>query len=722
MLSPSPLFTLICPLDTLTGIDMLCLAYNSELPFQLIGCLEKGIKPQQSEPNSPVLNSLNCGIRSLDHCDMVVVDEGVIAQLEACRTCVDACGALLKDLPKATPSWQLLAQKPELFAKTILLADVAANHHGDAHAASYSLSSFCDTLIQADKSLRWLGKQYTALEELATWLGSPLSEAMFLAATYQKDYLPGLKLLNTPLQGDHASLQSLFNREIALKGHEALLAELPDTTNLTLCAPALLALGIRVRQLQNCQLVLAPIRFQPVMRLWFYTQSCLIKGKFPDKLDTCLLLYYDPSSSSSALTNPKLDNQDAPDTSTKISNPLAQCAALELIAPANEDALVNDIAAPERWHSPLATHVHTNQYFSYLSVDFRANRTSPNPIVAQTNEFVDELLAGLLIGGRPLRHYGCTFYLPFEFSHPPTLRSDLRYHADELLNTDISALERQLYEYSEKGGKDEKVEDEKVEEKPLKVSLAQKKHAEQTANEIDTYNYLDPLLRPTLFATKDSNHQNLEVHEWRFENSAQNKNKHLSWHVQHVTSKESDQQYVESVWDIDIKSLRLFKAFNHSYILSIHVFKNFFEPSHSDNKTDEAIEAEKKAFLDEHNNIWWHGLFFGNDALFDAIQEAQVDRWLTFSQKVRELYIPFVTRAKDQEKGEYQFAVGLNNHPDDVKKTDNLTFETRLRILNHHANQDLAIDDSLLSHDITQLLSFFIEQHADPAQPEKANE
>lgn len=591
------LYTLICPLDTLTGIDMLELCAERD-DILLMGC-EGG---WDSALNQTALYQVGSDtVASL--VDWRDSDSGTRPRFDRC------CRASLADI-----------------TGTVLLADL----EGAAFEHQLSVNNI---------PLKRLGVYSSALEELSDFLALPLDSVKRAHAIYHRDYIPGLTAQGVPYQplkpSDNSSEQrnpeqseggkepkqaykqqqawgtsftQIREKELRIEGNSRHWQETKPQDHL-LCH----------RDFHDIRLIQAEARKRPVLLSRLYDEDCCDLGWSNDgqaekdkknayqvaaerceafALKRTLILFTSPDDMSQA-------------------RDLDPVTSLEYVTDEGQIDDLNDLIQRFSHNSQLRFRLLKGRYSAYLSVRF-GDDESTNPRIHSTlvNRIVDDILTMGMVFSRPIRRYSCTFFLPFEFA------AELK---DEAGSGPSFNAERQQYWY------DDVVSC--VSTKLDHVGDVEK------ANEWDAYHYLDPVIREKLFATQAgqsgqdksgiSAAEATIVKEWRCVEK-DDKPAKLTWTIS------------ADVWgpqDVNIVALKLFRFYNGIYMLAIQVEAYPVGPIR---------DGEEHAFhSDDHN--WWHPLFVPPaEPDNDPVMAAEAERWLRFTQMARSIYQGFITREYDQ--------------------------------------------------------------------------
>jgi hypothetical protein len=333
------------------------------------------------------------------------------------------------------------------------------------------------------------------------------------------------------------------------------------------------------RDLHDLQLVLAPIEFAGVMleAAQFPTDNAYnkaAKNKEPVELKPVLILYH---------------QEDSRENICQISYGGTARQRKEIAALLKETCWENDF---EWW-------LGGGEYGCFCGAKRKHD-------FADVNGLVSRLLGITLHLGRPLRHYGCTFYLPLDLFLDDELK--------ELKNKDKSPFEVE---------KTEEIERHYVDTKTviLKEDIDKPKGQEKQA-----YLYFLPNLRDLVFEQEESpaNQQIKPIVHWRMRDVS-----NMSLELR--PSKESLPVADAKLTDVSLYHYKL----NNMYLLAISV-----KPAYH-------LHFNKDSSLYCDNATWWHDLFFADDAEFENIERLQLHHWLHFTNQARIVYASFFEQVKE---------------------------------------------------------------------------
>jgi hypothetical protein len=216
------------------------------------------------------------------------------------------------------------------------------------------------------------------------------------------------------------------------------------------------------------------------------------------------------------------------------------------------------------------------------------------------DDLVSQLLDICLNYGRPLRHYGCTFYVPL----------DLFLEADLEKDTKLGLLKKP----------DDKVfEEYKMD---LEQDINQGNLEQPIGQERQAYVYLLPHIRDLAFSVKDATSSAKPIRHFRLKNLSDTS---LSLRVK------QDETITETV--AIVTDVSLFEYFNELYVLAVTV-----KPKVSIAKTSLNPEPECER---DNDPSWWHDLVFSTSEVFANIKALQLQNWLHFTNQMRIIYPSF---------------------------------------------------------------------------------
>lgn len=276
------------------------------------------------------------------------------------------------------------------------------------------------------------------------------------------------------------------------------------------------------------------------------------------------------------------------------------------------------------------------------------------------NSAVCALFNMLLVYGRPLEHYGCTFYLPV--------------YADKPLATGSLPISP-LYQVDAKvyGG----------------TAVSAKSNAEA-----QSYLYFQPPIRDFLFDTEYKSPSPEPIKEWRLQPKADSPPWLLELQLREnrlnsdgspvLTADGTPVIEVSHELSATISQVALYQYFNHLCVLAVSV-----EPS-----------TPFSAYRPGDKDDWWHILAFCDDSQWQLIECLQLGLWLRFTKSARILFASFVEQ-EDELKIDEVVLKGL------AENTKKLVAEScRLKIE--------PIKETLENHPIAFLLECFFGNSENP--------
>ncbi|EIJ43894.1 hypothetical protein BegalDRAFT_3068 [Beggiatoa alba B18LD] len=443
----------------------------------------------------------------------------------------------------------------------------------------------------------------SSLEQFAQLIDYKLTEEQIKIAINDRDFLMGLSQAQVPW----GEAYCLRRKEWELQDKSKLMSE------------AFEYLEKNVRDLENVRLVLAPEKFSSVMleAAQFPTEKKYnesLEYKKVISLKNVMVIYCDDN-------NPKNISQ------------------IEFAGSAKYKSALEQLRTQGKWEKDFITW----QGGGELGCFFGA---IPRHKLANINELVSQLLDICLHYGRPLRHYGCTFYLPLD------LFSEEELEANKLLN---------LYAI-----KPEYVESYQIDiDKP--VSLEEAKEDAPISKERQAYLYFLPHIRNLIFDIKNEPTKAEEpIKQDRLKRINDLKLKLI---LNTEKSKITTQ----------VKDVSLFTYFNGLYVLTISV------------ESDEKLGS--KSSLVQDNDSWWHDLFFSSPEEFNKIKSLQLQNWLHFTNQARLIYASFYEQVKEGKLPNLELTW---KEGDAEKSTSFLT-----------KNEEISKTTSQLSGIIMHLLKYF---------------
>jgi len=382
----------------------------------------------------------------------------------------------------------------------------------------------------------------SSLEQFATLLDYKLSQEEYEIAINDRDFLPGLSKAGVSLE----RTKSLRQQELELRG---------QVDNMQAAKKFVIQ---HKRELHDLQFVLAPEKYAGVMleALQWPTDNDYndaAENQTPVELKPTLILYH-----------------------TEQRDDICQ---IEYSGPAKQRKEFAALLA--NWQNDFNVWLGGGQYTCFLG----AKRKNS---LADVNGFVSDLLNITLHLGRPLRHYGCTFYLPLDLF----LERDLAENLELPLSVvETETVKRQFLDA----------------EMPIFTNEFDSKGHDKQA-----YLYFLPYLREVIFDVKHSNNVlDIEpIEHWRL-------------HDEMEMVLGVDNPMIAKLTDVS-----LYRYFNNTYLLAISV-----QP---------AIQLDTNSSLHRDETSWWHDLFFADETEFKRIGSLQLRNWLHFTNQARIVYPSFI--------------------------------------------------------------------------------
>lgn len=582
-------FVLIAPIDTLTGHDLFKLSAQSHF------------------------NILNLGIKggwnaSLDAKDMILT----VAQ---------------------SSDSSLTYQIRDIQNTTVLIADMKSC------ASRKILENNNNHVIQ-------LGECKHALEELSEFLSHPLSQEMKAHIIYSQDYISGLTAAGIPFTStditqNNVCFRTIIQNELAAEGNLEIWEEMKQIwresnsvseVHFSPISPT--NPFLELFDLQEVKLFHVDTKIHPDFTKQFlnflnsleirkqsfenenhaekYTESS--NNLEPIKLDNKLILYTKGEERSGEFGRLNYQNVEL----------------IEFFIHNDHNNDLDKIVKQFNQHPEVRCQVYGGRHSSYFSARFTdSQNVNTLPLV---NSIVDELLGLVLHFYRPLRHYGCTFFMPFR----------LRENEELIIKPSLS--NRQFDNLIDHG------------------KNVKHKHPidrfNYTSNEYDAFLYLNPVIRKQLYPTKydlsTKSEVNTKVYEyspWKTEDEKcwENYSDRIPLYIYDYSQLDKARLFARNKinqrdnWSLkigntelegDIETVKLYSFDNSIYILELSVFNDFF------------LLTETELSLTKEGSDWWHDLFSLNIDK-DNIKRSLCNNWLTYTQKMRELMPLFDERPRD---------------------------------------------------------------------------
>lgn len=284
-------------------------------------------------------------------------------------------------------------------------------------------------------------------------------------------------------------------------------------------------------------------------------------------------------------------------------------------------------------HTQLAAQLNTEQtVLSQTACPFALRLSAAQP----DNSAVCALFNALLAYGRPLAHYGCTFYLPV--------------YADKPLATESLPISP-LYEVQAKVYGETAV-------------------SEGSNTEAQSYLYFQPPIRDFLFDTEYGNPPPDPIKEWRLQPKAGSPPWLLELQLREnqLNTDGSPATLVAEELSANISQVALYQYFNHLCVLAVSV-----EPA-----------TTFSAYWPGDKDDWWHILAFCDDSQWQVIERLQLGLWLRFTKAARILFASFVEQ-RDELKIDEVVLKGLaENKKKLVAESCQLKIEPIAKTLENH--------------------------------------
>ena len=623
--------TVIATFDTLIGVDCLELAYRSST---------HGYRYKQGDSEKPRYNIQLLGIKggwdsNLDSSALYHMNEQWLRELG-------------KEKISGTATYQ---NWMKLEGEKVNLQDIASR----TIVLCLPIGNMTATLIkQTGKSIIELAKEAsTPLEELAHWLNEPLLPIEEAHATYCRDYLPGLSFqgINYKTSDDQIdgycapSVEKILNRVKSFQQTE--LDGACELIKTDACWRGLPFDELQVEDENTRQEVKQ--KYKEDKEVCFYlvderelkqhsnhSNYELYKELFLETLDQefCEALYQDAAKDHQSLFMPtslvlySTDSQKQTDSKQNLSEQLNQVERIEFATSKSEKESLLTLAALPELKGLVDVRVISGQFSHYFRADIIKKSNADSKTVVDL--IVNHLLGICLDKERPLVSYGATFFLPFRLA-PENKGSTL-----------IS--ENECFTYQNIiNAKKENVETHKERSENDTLSPDEGERFNLIANERDAFLYLQPVIRERFFNLDKKTTQ--RILELRSNVSPDDEvlgkdDERLVWSLK--IEEKSEKKKKEIIIDIDrieatVRSIKLHKFYNDVYILSVNVYERFFQGP-----------QDSTSFTSGENN-WWHDLYSKDKETQKTIESAQIKHWLTYTDKIRQLYPSFANRKIDDK-------------------------------------------------------------------------
>ncbi len=393
-------------------------------------------------------------------------------------------------------------------------------------------------------------------------------------------------------------------------------------------AVATLAEPGRLRDLGDLTLGLVPAAIPPGLAL--EAARCVLRARHP---------WLDADAGQSLPRHPLLlvrhTGESVPDAAVSDADPRQAVAGLTLFA--NDPEFAKGLPG---WKLLTAAPSHYACGWEYVVRHFE---TDPTAAPRALDRDLSRLFGRLLVDHRPLRHYGCTFFFPFDpgLAHRESFRKALKQKAepapDEKTTADGPQVRRHRY-----GDR----------------AVQTQTDGQETKNARQAMLYFFPHLREQLFdlGADDpvSDHGGADaaqrtdpcepVQEWRSV-AAQ------GWRLELVPGTDSEGGPAPRPLSAPVQSLRLFGYYNGTYLLALRV--------------ELPPPAGPWAALGQDTPEWWHPLVFGPADSSDLAERA-LSRWLQFTRLALVIYPSFT---EQWQEGKLPAQVRLLKNPSQVQWT-----------------------------------------------------
>lgn len=386
----------------------------------------------------------------------------------------------------------------------------------------------------------------SSLEQFAHLMNHKLNEEQLKIAINDRDFLMGLSRAGVPW----GEAKALREREWEIRGQAEIMCK----------AHAFVAEN--ARDMEDVRLVLSPEKYSGIM---------LEAAQFPTEAD-----YNEAANKREAITlKTVLILHHRTDNPKKIYQ-------VEFAGPAKYKQALEELRKQPQWEKDF------NMWQGGESGFFFGAGAKHE--LACFDDLVSQLLDICLNYGRPLRHYGCTFYVPL----------DLFLEADLEKDTKLGLLKKP----DDKVFEEHKID---LEQDIDSVSLDQPVGQERQA-----YVYLLPHIRDLAFSVKDATSSAKPIRHFRLINLGDTS----------LSLCAAQGEIVTIVTDVS-----LFEYFNELYVLAVTV-----KPQ---------VTIDKNSSLNRDNANWWHDLVFSSSEIFSNIKALQLQNWLRFTNQMRIIYPSF---------------------------------------------------------------------------------
>ncbi|EDN71418.1 membrane protein [Beggiatoa sp. PS] len=389
----------------------------------------------------------------------------------------------------------------------------------------------------------------SSLEQFATLLDYKLNQEEYEIAINDRDFLPGLSKAGVSLE----RAKSLRLQELELRG---------QVDNME---AAKQFVSQHRRELHDLQFILAPEQYAGVMLeaiQWptdeDYTKAA--KNQYPVELKPTLILYH------------RAEQRD-------------DICQIGYAGPAKHRKELSKLFAD--WDNDFNVWLGGGQHNCFLGAKRKNSFADVDGLVAQ-------LLNITLHLGRPLRHYGCTFYLPLDLFLEPDLAENQKLPLSVI---ETETVKRHLLD--------------------TKIRILADEVDSVKGREKQAYLYFLPHLRDMIFDVKGSDNV-LDIKPIE----------HWQLHDEMTMVLSADIKAKLPEIEVKLSNVSLYRYFNNTYLLAISV-----QPTIQ-------LDSDSKLYRDETS--WWHDLFFADDTKFERIASLQLRHWLHFTNQARIVYPSFI--------------------------------------------------------------------------------
>lgn len=258
-----------------------------------------------------------------------------------------------------------------------------------------------------------------------------------------------------------------------------------------------------------------------------------------------------------------------------------------------ESSWLNEILNKPEYVTDFEMWLGGGQYGCFFGAKARVNH--PGPAI---NDLVSRLLENLLITGRPLRYYNCTFHLPL----------------DLMFDNEIGQGKCKF----------DRVSEFFADHHVLELGEIPPNNDVEKNAEAQSYHYFLPNLRKFIFETNGGNECIKPIQHWRLKGV----------NNMGLAIARKDQEEIVA----NFREVALYRYFNGLYCLAIQV---------------NLLPLEKLPLENSSLNVdetgWWRDLFYNSDEQFKIIQRSQIAEWLRFTKLVRLLYHSFPEQESEKK-------------------------------------------------------------------------